>query len=197
MKQINRNITRLTGAAAVTALLLTALPTAGATAFDGPGKNKNRGVNVTAHYEFSPVRGVVDRRYYKRPIKVFVRFEGMKDRHINRDMRRFTRDVTRQMQYRSDRRLVFVGNKRAADRVIRIPKREWKRDYRAYAGGGYYPDRRYVRYDRRNDPAYRVAYIALDIAHLIRDERRYRDRIERREDRREDRRDNRRDRRGN
>lgn len=198
MIQINRKVINVTGAAAVTALLLTALPTAGATAIDH--KNKNRGATVNVEYAYSPARGVVDRRHYKRPIKVYLHFEGMKKKYRNSgEMRRFTRDVKRDMQYNADRRLVFVRNPRAADRVIRIPKREWKRDFRAYTRSTYGDrhgrydrndrydrhdrygrydgyDVRYGRYDRRGDRVLQVAHIALDIAHLLKDERESRER---------------------
>lgn len=190
MKHLTTTTTRIIGAAALSALLLAAIP-ASATETNSDDRRRASSFEITYSDNYrSNKRG---KRYaQKRPLKVFVKFEGAKRGRMSHEFRTFQRQVKRQMKNRSDRRIIFVDNKRAADRVIRIDKRQWKRDYRAYSRGGYHPERRYIRYDERNDPVVQVAFAALRIAHIIKRENRRNDRMDRKQDRRQDRRDDRR-----
>ena len=194
MKHLTTTKTKILGAAALSALLLAAIP---ASATETNNDDRRRSTSIEISYSDtirdnhrSQKRG---KRYAQnRPLKVFVKFEGAKRNRLGPEFRGFQRQVKRQMQNRSDRRLIFVNNRRAADRVIRIDKRQWRHDYRAYARGGYNPERRYIRYDERNDPIVQVAYAALEIAHILKHEKRRGDRIDRRQDRRQDRREDKR-----
>ena len=191
MKQLTTTRNKILGAAVLSALLIAATP---ASATESNMDDRRRGTSYDISYNDNFRDNYRShKRYGKyRPLKVYVKFEGAKRRHMGPEFRAFKRQVKGQMQDRSERRLIFVNNRRAADRMIRIDKRQWKRDYRAFVRGGYYPERRYVRYDERNDPIVQVAYAALEIAHILKHEKRREKRIERRQDRREDRREDRR-----
>jgi|GEM_PF-3993671 len=195
MKHLTTTKTKLLGAAALSALLLAAIPaSATETNIDDRRRGNSFEISYSDNTRDSYRSHKQGKRYAQhRPLRVFVKFEGAKRQKRNPEFRAFKRQVKWQMQNRSDRRLIFVGNRHAADRVIRINKRQWKRDYRAYARGGYNPERRYFRYSERNDPVVQVAFAALEIAHILKHDKRRSDRIDRRQDRREDRRQDRRD----
>jgi len=182
MKHLIINKTKYLSAAALTAMLLVGVP---ASATESRG---DMSIHVSYGDGYRAKSAYRGGQYSARPIKIYLNFVGADRRYEDREFRRFKRSVANQMQARSDRRIIFVRNPRAADRVVRISKRQWRNDYRAYTRGGYYPERRYIRYDERNDPTVQVAFAALRIAQIIQHEKRLDRRAERRAERREERR---------